>query len=392
MKSGINISLLIFVIVSCVEPVDFESIGFDDLLVVDAMITDEPGIQTVILSRTHPLGSDTTVYEWGASVYMQDLSGRRVDFLQNNSGFYQTASDFAVIPGEKWQLFITTSDERNYISEIAEVIPTPAIDSLYAEFIPSSSSINNLGGNFTFYIDAHQTNNTEYMRWTWNRTFELSVANPSRWLWTGGNNYEIRELGGVNDSIQVEICWRTEILDKIMTRKLIDPGEGVVRLPMTSFHSDSKLMLRGYSMEVKQYALSEASFNYWNEIGNSIQGQGGISAIQVGTIRGNIRSVDNPDEIVLGYFDAVDEESVRRMFVAQNFNAAGYRRRFLNYVSCYDIETRQSDISELGETMEAFGPGWAIAFFTSPSTVHYLPSRCSECTYYGSNKKPDFWE
>ena len=377
---------------SCIQEIDLESIDFDDLLVVDALITDEVGTQKITLSRTSPLGIDTTVYEWGASVYMEDLSGRRVDFPQRSNGLYESASEFGVQPGEQWQLFITTSNERSYVSEIVQVVPTPQIDSLYAEFTPTSSSINNLGGIFDFYVDAHQTENTEYMRWTWNRTFELSVANPSRWQWTGGNNFIIRELGGTNDSLQVEICWRTEVLDRIITRELLEQGEAVERLPMTSFHSDSKLMLRGYSMEVKQYALSEASYNYWNEIGNSVQGQDGLAAVQVGTIRSNVRSVDNPDEIVLGYFDAVDEESVRRMFVAQDFNDAGYRRRFLDFVSCNDIRTRQSDASELGATMEEFGGGWAIAFFTSPSKVHYLPTRCSECTFYGSNKRPDFWE
>ncbi len=385
--------LLLIGLTRCVEPIDLESIEFDDLLVVDALITDNPGTQTILLSRTHPLGQDTTIFELGAQVYLQDPSGRRVEFAERPNGKYQTSFPFAVLPGERWQLYIETSDQKRYESDEVEVLNTPEIDSLYASFTASSSSINNFGGNFDFFMDSRNTNESQYLRWTWNSTFELSVATPSRWLWTGGNTFIIREAGSVNDSLQVEVCWRTEESTNVITRRLLDPSQGVVKLPLTSFHSDEKKMLRGYSIEVKQYALSESSYNYWNEIGKSLQEQGGLSSQQVGTIRGNIRSLDNPDEVVLGIFDAVDEESVRRKFVAQDFNADGYRRRFQHFVSCTDIEPFESGIDEIGETMEKLGPGWAIAFFiTAPPGAFYLPTRCSECTYYGDNKRPDYWE
>lgn len=385
--------LLLVAMVTCVEPIDPASVGTSDLLVVEGIVTDQPERQEVLLSRTNTIRSSEILRETGATVWMVDGSGLTIDFEEVEDGRYLTVNPYAAGVGQTLQLFITTSQNREYKSEVVEVQTTPPIDSVYAEFTPEPTQ-NIFAGRFQFFVDSRENpERKRYFRWKWNTTFELSVPWPSRWILRDGE-FINRDRGGANDSIQVEICWSTFISPDLVIQDLEIPELGVRKLPLLSFHSDNRQMIRGYNIQVKQYALEEESFNYWNQIQEITEDQGSLSDKQPGTIVGNLTSITDPAEIVLGYFEAAQEQSVRRQYVPLDFLDVGYRAIEGNFVNCVvDSVVSAKTPQAVGATLEDLGDEWALAYFSDgPPFAVFYPKSCSECTQYGVNKRPDFWE
>jgi hypothetical protein len=384
--------VILGVLINCLEPVDITSIGSENALVVDALITDNVSKQRVTLSRTVTLDqSNTHNPEVGATVSLSDNEGNQINFTEISPGTYETVNDFGAELGKTYQLAINTQNGQSYLSDPSTMIPNPGFDSLYTEFEPYPSNFNRFGGFFNFYIDMHNNpDNHQYFKWSWNSTYEARVATPSRWLWTGGDTFVIRELGSENDSLQVERCWSTDTSKIVNIKNLLDGETQVIRQPIHRFHSDSGYMRIRYSLLVKQYAISEESYRYWNLIKES-GSQGFLFDKQIGSITGNIYNTKS-DEPVLGYFEVAQEYAVRKFYTHADFTREG----FFNYTSfiidCSDEEPIIMRVEELETFMEQFQTNYTIAYFITGGGVAFRRIICADCTLHAqTNQKPEFW-
>ncbi len=385
---------LILLLTTCLNEIDLEQIGNDDLLVVDAFITDQPEVQQVKLSRTVALNSNNSIRpEFNAQVWVEGNDNTRIDFIEDKKGTYKTDQSFAAKLNTNYKLNIITQSGRQYQSTISTMTPTSPIDSVYAEFESSPTVLNSRGGFFNFYVDTRSNvQNNKYFRWLWYSTYEVEVPMPSRWLWTGGNTFIIREKGSINDSLQVETCWNNDTIREINVKGLLEGEKEVIKQPIYRFHSDSAAMKIRYSILVKQYALSEESYRFWDLINESAN-QGSLFDIQVGTIQGNISNVNDDREIVLGYFEVLQEQSLRRFYTPRDFRNTSFREFTPNVVSCSDEEPIVTGKDEIGAFMEANKEYYTLCYFiTNPPSAVFCKIRCAVCTEYAnSNKKPDFW-
>ena len=59
-----------------------------------------------------------------------------------------------------------------------------------------------------------------------------------------------------------------------------------------------------YHVELRQYSISETVFNFWQTMESQSSGTGSIQDPAAANARGNIKNLNNPDEMVLGYFGA----------------------------------------------------------------------------------------
>lgn len=381
-------------ITSCLEQIDLEQIGTEDLLVVDAMITDQSSVQVVKLSRTVPLNSTNSIRpETDAEVWMEGDDNTRLDFKESKSGIYRTEQKFGAKADVNYRLNILTASGNEYQSVVSKMTPTSPIDSVYAEFESFPTVLNSRGGFFNFYVDTRSNvNNNKYFRWFWYSAYEVVVPTPSRWLWTGGNTFVIRERGSINDSLQVEICYNYDSIREINVKNLLEGEKQLIRQPINRFHSDSASLKRRYSILVKQYALSEESYRFWNLIDESTN-QGSLFDIQVGTIQGNIFNTNNSTETVLGYFEVVQEQSVRRFYTPRDFRFTTFREFNPNITDCSDEKPIVKEVYEIAEFMEANSEYYNLCYFTTfPPAAIFCKIRCSDCTQYAnSNKKPDYW-
>jgi len=383
---------LLIGIVSCIEPIEPSNLGFDDLLVVEALITDQAVHQEVVLNRTFAIDEEQADPEVGANVWLTDQDNQRVDFYEASDGRYLTVNPYGASVGGTLILHIETADGRAYESAEVLVEATLPIDSLYVVFTPEPVNSNLFGGRFSFFVDAQDNSvGNEYLRWRWNRTFEFSTGTPSRWLFENGE-FIIRERGSPNDSLQVEVCWSTLENQNINIQQLLVPNESITRFPIYEFHSEEGYMKKGFSIEAKVYALSEFSFAYWNSIKETSEDQGSLADTQPGSIIGNMRSLTNPTETVLGIFEASQEHSVRRQYDRLDFLDEGFKVIRANFIQCREAPLSSSDeVHAVDSMLSIYGVDWTLAYF-GDETAFYLPKYCSECTAIGTNQQPSFWE
>ena len=388
--------LLLAFTVSCIETIPPEQLNFEDLLVVEGIITDTPIRQEITLSRTFPL-TDSVEFnpEQGAQVSMIDQNGATIPFVEVEPGRYLTESTYSATLDGSLQLFITTASGMEYESSEVKVLRTPPVDSIYAEFTPEPVQRNIFAGRFNFFLDANSNaEENRYYRWKWNSTYEFSLRRPSRWLFID-NEFIIRERGSENDSLQVEVCWIINNSNNLNIAELLVPSTGIERFPILDFHSETGFMKRGFSLEVKQYAISQESYSFWNLIQETNEESGSLSDTQPGTISGNIRSLSNPNEIVLGYFEAAQERAVRRQFSRQEFFDDGFRVVRADLIECFGVDSVVSAKTPeaVAATLRDLGPNWVLTYFTdAPPQAYFYPIGCSDCTQYGTNQRPAYWE
>ena len=137
MKKKITMGTLIVALLlalSCIEEIAISNeVEQEDLLVVEAIITDEMKFQTVRLTRSFEIEGDSAVAENNATVRLSGSDGQVYNFVQQEDGVYQSTQEFAPQSNTAYTLEITTSDGLQYQSE-AEQLPEPSvIDELFFE-------------------------------------------------------------------------------------------------------------------------------------------------------------------------------------------------------------------------------------------------------------------
>jgi hypothetical protein len=139
--------------------------------------------------------------------------------------------------------------------------------------------------------------------------------------------------------------------------------------------------------------MSQESYTYWNNLRITNETQGGLSDIQPGVITGNIFSITDDTEPVLGYFDASTVSEKRVFFNYRDFIESGYKRPPVYRNGCYAIEpilVKQPDLDFYMNKYDGKMLIWEL--FGSPPTFELMPTYCCDCTDLGTNIKPEFWE
>jgi hypothetical protein len=127
--------IVIFFIVAlctCIDPYKPSLSGYESLLVVEGMITDEKVPYEVNLSRTIQTQDAIPEKVTDAVVSITDENGNQTTLINAGKGSYKTNSAvFTGAVGKKYSLHITTNDGKEYMSELSVMLPVPEIDNVY---------------------------------------------------------------------------------------------------------------------------------------------------------------------------------------------------------------------------------------------------------------------
>ena len=114
---------LLFIFISCVEPYEAETEIFEDVLVVEAMITNEIKHQEITLSRSYRFENDSIAFEKNATVKVIENNNITFEFFEENHGKYVSKIPFNAKSGQcavcKGQGF--TKVVLDFISDIESV-------------------------------------------------------------------------------------------------------------------------------------------------------------------------------------------------------------------------------------------------------------------------------
>jgi hypothetical protein len=376
-----HIVLIPLLLGGCIYPIDPPSEGYENLLVVEAVLTDGDDPFEVKLSRSIPINTNELVPEEHAHISISENSEVIYDLYEVNAGRYM-AYDLKAKAGNNYQLIIETADGKQYTSDPVLLKNTPPIDSVffkYEERVTTESEI--LVPGLQIYVTTHDVNkNTWYYRWEFVETWEFRTKYNSTLKWEDGILKEREE--------QINQCWKYDRSLNVLVTTSKNLNEDIIyEFPITYISNATDRLISKYSILVKQYALSERSFNYWKDLEKLNENLGTLFDPQPYMLEGNIHNVNDPNEVVLGYFDASAVQE-KRIFISRGefpyFSVRDY------YESCVDTVGSYGLIPEFilqGFMLVGQLPpeGWVRVYqFSSPG--------CVDCRFAGTNVRPDFWE
>jgi hypothetical protein len=381
-----NINLFILLLlVACVDPYPIEDSIAPDMLVVEGVLSSQLKKHQIFLSRATALNSKQTLPEQWASVTIKDDNGSTISLTESAPGIYETP-EFAASAGRSYTLHINTYTGKKYSSKEVPFTDGPGIGDVYAKYIDNP---NGPGKGIQVYVDSEtNTTGSYYYRWNYIETYEVHAPFPSNWIWTGGTNLEFRIDG-------IDTCFVTDTLRNIMLLTTKDFAQTKIEAFPLRFIDDQQHILRyKYSILVQQFSLSKDSYDYWENQRLLSEAQGSLSDLQPGSVKGNMFSVDDPDEEVIGYFDVGKVSEKRIFFSAITFYKDGMKmpRPFRNY--CFEIQPVLLMQHELPERMPALSATmniWEVAGMSPNILVTLYSKTCTDCRDQGPTQRPDFW-
>ncbi|MCF8367762.1 MAG: DUF4249 domain-containing protein [Bacteroidales bacterium] len=352
------------------------------ILVIDGMITDQPGPYVIKLSFTSQINYPVINPAVGYTVSIEDNTGYMENLKEVGNGEYTTLSEgISGVPGRRYKLHLDSPGGKKYESTFELLNPAVGIDSIYPEieYHESPDYEYTLSG-FQFYIDTKEAEvDTAYYLWRLTSTYKYNSNYLIRYVYDG-------EMHAFTDPDSLYTCWKTEQIDQVFTSNTTTLSEPrILKFPLHYVSTEDRELSVRYSLLAEQISLSKAAHIYWKQIREISSEQGTIYARQPYQVRGNIKNINDPDEPVLGYFFAGGISS-KRIFVNRptmlNFN----------YNTTCDIITE--DMYTMLWLWRKKWPLYLIAQSAGSGQYPALPGQqtCVDCTERGGTIiEPDFW-
>ncbi len=390
---NILFSVLFF---SCLDPYDTNIQGYENLLVVDALITDENKSHKVLLSRTISDLNQDPQKVTNAWVRISDNRSNEFILHESGPGHYVTDStEFKAQIGNTYTLKVSTAEGTTYISKPCTMLPSGNIEKIYFNKDKGWDNNNTYESEgISIYIDGN-AKESEYARWSFEEDWKFRVFYaPSSGFDAEGNYVNI-----FNDKIY---CWKKDHSTDISIHSFKNQTINNIKKKKIHFipTGESDRMSLKYSILIKQFSISKEEYEFWDKLQKSSKEIGDILGKQPFAISGNISNVEDNNEPVLGYFQ-VASTSQKRLYI-KNSDILELDVPYYSPESC-ELDTvlidnnRYTSIYDIYLQEVATGRyGMFDAYYSemSMNPIGLLLTRpaCTDCTLTGTNKKPNFWQ
>ncbi|WP_397446943.1 DUF4249 domain-containing protein [Polaribacter sp. R77954] len=392
-KSYFTKALFFLIIFSCVEPIEIENLSFDNLLVVEASITNQLKKHHVQLSRTFQLNDDSIKNETGATVTISNSNGTIYTFTEVSNGQYESSIAFQATNNNTYTLNITTKDGNTYSSTPETLTATSQINCLSTNIEASTDGLDGVA----IYVESSSTNESaKYYRYTFEETYKIT---PPFWsdkeLMVISNSFPYR-VAVVEKTIENKNCYKTLNSTDILVAETASLEENSVIFPVNFMLDTNFKIAERYSILVKQFVITPSAYNYFNTLKRLSSSDNVFAQSQPGFISGNISSNNNENEKTIGFFQ-VSTVSEKRLFF--NFADVFPDKTFEYPYDCdfaapilYDSFSQSSPLVDLinrGSYTYYSENNLGQSALEGPYLM--VPSVCGDCTVLGSNVKPEFW-
>jgi len=384
--------LMFTTLFGCIEPFNIETETFESALVIEATITNEDKLQEVKLSRTYAIDLEGPSPESNASVLVKDETGNTFEFSETEPGLYQSNQAFSAVSGMDYTLSIVTSNGLAYHSEPARFNSVSAITSL------SAQAINNEGvlGVGIFIDSEDPSGNSRYYRYTYEETYKIVAPKYSP--------QSLKIIDDVNCVVELEpredpnqqICFNSETSNTIILTSTNElTTDEVLNFILRFLPKDDPIIGSRYSILVNQFTQTREAYVFYETLQDFSDSGSIFSQIQPGFFGGNVFSVSNSAEKVIGFFDVSSVVSQRLYFNYTDF----YDDESPYFIGCNTLfapvektpgpEPRCPLIDNLRAGTGIYFTGNGDPDIGGPYFL--VPVPCGNCTVYGANVEPDFW-
>lgn len=297
MKNQSYIVVFLLTLLGCVDPIDVElNQNAARQLVVEGWIDDVNDFVVVRLNTSAINGVGSNSLGVGATVRI--ISGKGDIFVLEEPlpGLYATTSTpLTGRVGESYQLEIQIWDGRMYESTM-ETMPNPVSIGLTREEFIENRETTDEGTSFVSYshdvfTELENTSDQHFVRLETIGWENLQV------------DYELVPAGP-------QFCWQVQ--NPINREIILASNTGIAGSAYETKIANVPVQSRlNYVVEVFAKSMSREAFAYWSEAQRQLNRGGGIFDPPFAPVIGNIRNIDDPNEVVLGYFHAYSQTMSR---------------------------------------------------------------------------------
>ncbi len=413
MKESILVILVFLLFQGCIEPFEAETLDFEGALVVDARITNEEKQHQVVLTRARPFEQDDSSPERNATVTIEEGSGISYTFEETSPGQYTSTVAFGAKSNESYQLKITTSDGATY-SSTAETMP----DNVPIADIEIKRATNDFGEDGVSIILDNESlgDQPRYFRYDYEENYKIVAPNWDPVAFNiidslacvDGDAFEV----GIKqrDPQKERICYgQDKSKDIILVSTANLDNNTVSDFEVRFVNRENYILTHRYSILVNQYSQSVDAHSYYQSLEAFSVSESVFNEIQPGFLSGNITSMTDDDQNVIGYFETAAVSSKRVFFNYEdlfpdeelpeypvNCRTLGNPRLIPRGYHCTEGSRGVCDgncDSPLIGQIQAGTIVYAGVVDPPDFVAPYLTrSRaCGDCTVLGSDVKPDFW-
>ena len=389
-------------LLGCIEEFVPENITFEDLLVVEAAITNEFKFHEIKLSRTFQFDQEQVI-ESGASVRIVDEFNNEFVFTESENGLYISTQEFALEPAVQYQLQISTQNGFSYESAPSE-LPSHTAQITDVSYNRTINSTNVEG--IEILVDSFDpSGNARYYRFEFEETQRITAGSwgPQEIIIVSDTPpFEVTNIPNTRNN---RICYLTtrsnDALIQTQTNGLSE--DRITQFPVKFLSKTDSIIRDRYSILVKQHVQSLEAYTYFSTLDQFTSSESVFSENQPGFLDGNIFSTNNTDEKVLGFFE-LNTVSTKRLFLnyedvfpnenqLPNFANCGIGARFSpalvdpnnpNFSPLIDLLQR-NEITFFAQNEDFFGN------FIEDPPYEVVPRWCGDCTFWGTNVRPEFW-
>lgn len=355
---------------------------YDQLIVVDGMITNLPPPYTVKLSLSTTVDSPQYKPFSGCEVVILDDDGKEEILTEVDLGVYQTSLDgIQGIVGLSYSIQIKSPEGTIYQSDFEELLPTVGVDTLTyeVEYKQDLDFDHDLVG-FQFYVNSLEASkDSSYFLWRIIETYKYNANYRIKYIFDGN-------MRSMSHPDSLFTCWRTDTLDEIFTfntLNLVEPR--ITNLPLQYVSTESKRLSLQYSALVRQFNIDKQAYEFWNKLEEQSSDQGSLYTSQPYQIRGNMYNPNDLEEPVLGYF-MVAGLSEKRFFYNKPQSLPFYYEDECAFIT--------EELYTVLLNMESQWPLYLYAIFGEYGQSPALPAdqACVNCEASGGSiVEPDFW-
>lgn len=388
-------ALFLASVFGCTTPYNYQTNSFEDIIVIEAMITNEYKFHEIKLSRSYALEENVPKPETQAIVYISDDAANTYEFTESN-GSYISKTQFKAVADRKYQLHVLTKNGKTYLSSPETLTTQTPIESLNAAAVTKD----NIPGVEITVNSTDPTNTSKYYRYEYEETSKIVAPKWYQEKAVANGRY----IKFVPRTEEARICFSTRKSNELLTTNTSDLSQDKVsNFPVRFISSSDNFIRNRYSILVKQYVESFAAHTFYETL-KTISNSGSIlSQTQPGFLSGNIKSVDNPGEKVMGFFN-VSSYSEKRLFF--NFTEIFPNTRLPEYQYFCPSEIPEADLNEYYYTycantifsscqndliVDLISKKIKVFFPNDDPSYLLFPIECGDCTSFSSNIKPSFW-
>ncbi len=396
---SINSAILIFlatILFSCTEKyLPKLNSDFEQLLVIDGKITNEPGPYIINLSASTSIEASEFIPIKNAKITILDDVGNLELLEEIEPGVYQTnPNGMQGTIGRKYRILIETNG-KTYESEFEELKKPIGIESIQADWerrTNANKDVDEYG--FQFYLTTETAEEPiNYYYWEVSETYRHQVLYLIHSIYWGENSNGKSgfERFYIN-SDSLKDCWQTNLIGErytYTTKNLTSPK--ITHLPINFTPNSVKFRFK-YALQVKQYNISENAYAFLNSLEQQNNIESSLYTTQPFQILGNLRNINNPDEPVLGYFITAGISLSQPVLLKRPM---GYNLP-IDYGNCRDL-TPENRFNVIERVRNMQSSSWPFIMASDPDSEEPMPmivdQECVNCTLKGGIPvKPVYWD